>query len=330
MHRRAIVFLMPLLAALALAVPALQAAALDAVVRVQATVPPEARTAASLGTAREGNGIVIDREGHVLTIGYLILEASRLEVHAADGQVYPARFVGYDHDTGFGILRTTPPLPGVDPLAMGDSGAVAVGDEVEILTAGEVAGSPARVLSRKEFVGYWEYLLEEAIYAAPPHPDYGGAALVAADGRLVGVGSILTRLGVEGLGWIPCNMFVPIDLLKPILAELLQRGEAGAAPRPWLGVHSEEFQGRVLVVRVNADGPAAAAGLKSGDVILAVGGQAVSGLADFYRKLWALGSAGTRIALRVLQEDRVQEIEVPSADRRRYLQPPGQVLGEPM
>jgi S1-C subfamily serine protease len=309
--------------------PVWGAAPLEAVVRVQATIPPQARTADSLGTARVGNGIVIDRKGHVLTIGYLILEASRIEVTTADGKAFPARFVGYDHGTGFGLLQTAPPVPGV-PLELGDSQAVAVGDTVEILTAGDLAVSKASVISRKEFVGYWEYLLEDSIYVAPAHPDYGGAALVAADGRLVGIGSILTRLGMEGVGWIPCNMFVPIDLLKPILSDLIAQGETGSPPRPWLGLYSEEVQGRVFVVRVSEGGPSAAAGLKPGDVLLSIGGQAVSGLADFYRKLWSMGTAGTKIALRVLQGDQVQEIVVESQDRRAYLRPPGKTLGEPI
>lgn len=309
--------------------PAPGRATLDAVVRIDATVPAQARTAASLGTERQGNGIVIDHQGHVLTIGYLILEAERIEVTTADGKTYPARFVGYDHATGFGLVRTAPPLPG-PPIALGDSSTAAVGDGVQVLTAGELAGINARVISRKEFVGYWEYLVEEALYVAPVHPDYGGAALVSADGRLIGVGSILTRLEIDEVGWIPCNMFVPIDLLKPILAQLIDKGQVTAPSRPWLGLHSEEIQGRVFVVRVTEDGPAAAAGLKSGDVIVSVGGQAVTGQADFYRKVWSLGVAGAKIPLRVLQKDQVQEIVVQSRDRRQYLQPAGKTIGEPI
>ena len=301
----------------------------DALVRVQATIPAQARTAASLGTEREGNGIVIDRDGHVLTIGYLILEASQIQVTTSGGKTLPARFVGYDHSTGFGLVRTIPPLTAA-PLDLGDSSAVAVGDTVQILSAGELAGTPAKVISRKVFVGYWEYLLEESFYVAPFHPDYGGAALVAEDGRLVGIGSILTRLELEEVGWIPCNMFVPIDLLKPILAKLIEHGSAEDPPKPWLGIHSEEVQGRVFIIRVSSNGPSAAAGLKPGDVILSVDGSAVSGLADFYRKLWDLGAAGTKVPLRVLQGDQIVEIEVESMDRRKFLRPAGEHLGEPM
>ena len=309
--------------------PITSRASLDAVVRVKATIPEDARTAASLGTEREGNGIVIDRKGHVLTIGYLILEAARITVTAADGQTYSARFVGYDHGTGFGILKTAPAIP-AEPIALGDSSGVALGDTVQVLSAGELAGVEARVISRKVFTGYWEYLLEKAIYVAPAHPEYGGAALVASDGRLVGVGSILTRMEFEEMGWIPCNMFVPIDLLKPILASLIDHGTAEGPTKPWLGLHSDEIQGRVFVLRVSAGGPSSAAGIKSGDIVLSVGGEAVSGLADFYRKVWALGEAGTRIPLRILQGDQVREIVVESRDRREYLRPAANSVGEPI
>jgi S1-C subfamily serine protease len=327
--RRQLPYCLASLVLLLLLSPAVAMATYDAVVRVTANVPAEARTAASLGTERAGNGILIDREGHVLTIGYLILEAVRIEVTTADGKAYPARFVGYDHATGFGLLQTAPPIP-ASPLELGDSEGVALGDPVQVLTAGELAGLNARVISRKEFAGYWEYLLESALYVTPPHPDYGGAALVAADGRLVGVGSILTRMDLEGVGYIPCNMFVPIDLLKPILADLIEHGRATTSPQPWLGMHSEEVQGRVFVLRVSEGGPAEAAGLEAGDMILAVGGEAVSGLADFYRKLWSLGEAGTAIPLRVLHKDEVQEVTVTSQDRHGYLRPAGSMMGEPI
>lgn len=327
LHRHAI--LMVIFWALGLAVPTEGQAAFDAVVRVTASVPAQARTAESLGTERTGNGILIDRRGHVLTIGYLVLEASRIVVTTADGKTYPARYVGYDHGTGFGLLQTAPPIPGV-PLELGDSEALVVGDAVQIITAGELAGLDARVISRKTFVGYWEYLLETALYVTPPHPDYGGAALVAADGRLVGVGSIFTGLELEGVGWIPCNMFVPIDLLKPILDDLIDRGQPDAPPKPWLGLHSQEVQGRVFVVRVSEGGPAQAAGLEPGDVILAVDGRAVSSQADFYRKLWSLGEAGTPVPLRVLHGDQVREITVTSRDRRSYLRPAKSMMGEPI
>ena len=301
----------------------------DAIVRLNATIPNEARTAPSLGTEREGNGIVIDRQGLILTIGYLILEASRIEVTTNNGQKVSAQYVGYDHASGFGLLRTVPPLDAA-PLELGQSATVRVGDGLRIATAGEMAQGQVRVVSRDAFVGYWEYLLEDSLYVAPAHPDYGGAALIDSEGRLIGVGSILTRLQVESIGWVPCNMFVPIDLLKPILKDLIATGTAQRPPQPWLGLHGEDIQGRVFILRVSKNGPSAAAGLNSGDIILSVKDKPVADLADFYRQVWALGTACTPIPLRVLQGDRIKEIVVHSMDRRQYLVPAAATIGDPI
>ncbi len=329
MKKRPVHSLALFLVTLAWSVPVASDTLSDAVVRLKATIPAQARTAGSLGTEREGNGIVIDRKGHILTIGYLILESERIEITTSSGKQVAAQYVGYDHASGFGLLRAVPPLA-VTPLELGKSAAVSVGDAVRIVTAGETAQGPARVMSRDAFVGYWEYLLETSLYVAPAHPDYGGAALVDAEGRLVGVGSILTRFKIESVGWVPCNMFVPIDLLKPILADLIDTGTTRRPPQPWMGMHCEDVQGRVFILRVSEKGPAAAAGLKPGDIILSVRGHAIANLADFYRQVWAQGTAGTPIPLRVLQGDTIENIVVQSGDRRKYLLPPATKIGDPI
>ena len=231
---------------------------LDAVIKIKATIPQDASTAQIVGTEREGNGVVIDAGGHILTIGYLILEAEPIEVAAAQGETVKGHFVAYDYQTGFGIIRADPPLP-VKPLQLGQSSQFNVGDPILIAGyGGSEAVLGSRVVSRKEFVGYWEYLLEDAIYTTPPYPNYGGAALIDRNGRLLGIGSIYTQLRVPEIGIIPCNMSVPIDLLKPILA-------------------------------------------------------------DFFRQSWALGPAGVKVPLSILQETRIRDISVQSADRYQFL-----------
>ena len=174
-----------------------------------------------------------------------------------------------------------------------------------------------RVVARKEFAGYWEYLLEDAVYTSPPYPNYGGAALIDREGRLLGIGSLFTRINVDGLGGIACNMSVPIDLLKPILTDLINTGRSSAPPRPWLGVHADVAHGRVIIIRVTPEGPAAKAGIKAGDVILAVNQTPVKGLAQFFSQVWASGPAGVTVTLSILQEIQVREISVPTADRYR-------------
>ncbi len=292
---------------------------LKAVVKIRAIVPEDARTARILGTEREGSGVVIDSDGHVLTIGYLILEAEAIEVVGHDGKPISAAFVGYDHSTGFGLLRTEKPL-GVVPMKLGQSSEVEEGVPVVVAAhGGSDSVQRARVVSRREFAGYWEYLLEDAIYVAPAHPNFGGAALIGPEGQLLGIGSIFTQFSISGVGSIPCNMFVPIDLLKPILADLKSRGRSREPPRPWLGLYTEEAHGRVFVIRVASGGPAERTGIQPGDIILTVKGKEVKGLADFYRRVWALGTAGVDVPLSVLQGIRIRDIAVHSADWYEFL-----------
>lgn len=289
------------------------------IVKIRASIPSDARTAAALGTRREGSGVVIDPEGHILTIGYLILESEVIKVVRQDGTSMDASYVGYDHATGFGLLKVSHPK-GLVPIKLGQSSQLNIGDPILLIGHGS-AGSirPARLIARKEFAGYWEYLLDSALFVAPPHPEFAGAAMLDANGRLMGIGSIYTQLLVEQYGAIPCNMFVPIDLLKPILPDLIRKGRAARPSQPWLGLNADETRGRVFIDKVHADSPAEMAGLHENDIILGVNQEPITGLADFYRKVWALGDAGVRVPLTVLQGNRIVEIDVVSADRYNYL-----------
>lgn len=292
---------------------------LKAIVKVKSVIPTSAFTARTLGTEREGNGVVIDSKGHILTIGYLIVEAETLEVTTEEGKTISASFVGYDHDTGFGLLKTDQPLA-ITPMKLGKSSEVKQGDPILMAGYGGTESVQAgRVIARKEFAGYWEYLLEEAIYTAPAHTGFGGAALIDRDGKLLGIGSLLTQVIVPGFGSISCNISVPIDLLPPILGDLIAKGRTSAAPRPWIGLNAEEGHGRVFVLRVTPGSPAEKAGLLSGDMILSVKGEEVKGLADFYRKVWALGNAGVEVPLGILRGIKIHDIAVKSVDRNRLL-----------
>ena len=292
---------------------------LKAIVKVKSTIPNEARTAGVLGTTREGNGVLIDAEGHILTIGYLIIEADGIEVEDQEGQKIPARYIGYDHKTGFGLIRAEKAL-NITPMQLGQSSNIKAGDPVLVIGHGgadSVQG--VRVVFRGEFTGYWEYLLDNAIYTTPPYADYSGAALIGRDGQLLGIGSIFTRQTIAELGAVPCNMFVPIDLLRPILSRLIATGNSGEPPPPWLGLQIDEFHGRLFVRRVTSGGPAEKAGLGSGDIILKVDKKAVQGLADFYRKVWALGPAGVEVPMAVLKGIEIRDIVVRSGDSNQYL-----------
>ena len=299
------------------------ASPLDAVVGVRAEIPGDARTAEVLGTAREGSGILIGPDGLVLTIGYLILEAASAEITLHDGSAIPAEVVAYDYRTGFGLLR---PLkaPDLPPIQFGSSRDLVEDSPVLVASfggegAGRAAASAAYVVSRREFAGYWEYLLPDAIFTAPPHGGFGGAALIGPEGKLLGIGSLIVGDAAHPGAQMPGNMFVPIDALKPILAELAIHGRAQGPVRPWLGVYAEELRGRLFINRLAPGGPAATAGLARDDVILAVQGAPVHGLADFYRKVWALGTAGVTVPLTVLSGQKVIDVAIPSGDRYDYL-----------
>ncbi len=295
---------------------------LEAVVGVRAVIPADARTAPVLGTARAGSGVVIDDGGLVLTIGYLILEAIEAEILLPGARVIPAQVVAYDYETGFGLLRALGPL-GIEPIALGGSAALSADSEVLVAGfaglggAGAIAG--AHVVSRRDFAGYWEYLLPEAIFTAPPHPAFGGAALLGPDGKLLGIGSLAVADAAAPQQFSPGNMFVPIDAIKPILDDLIALGRSRRPPRPWLGLYSEDLNGRVLVNRVASYGPAAKAGIAANSVIVAVKGAPVRDLIDFYRKLWALGPAGVDVPLTLMTPEGVQETTVRSADRYDFL-----------
>jgi S1-C subfamily serine protease len=292
-------------------------ATLSAVVRVRSRILPDERTAPTLGARREGSGVLV-REGYVLTIGYLVIEAEAIEVTAGAGMSVPATLAAYDHATGFGLLKLVAPLPG-RPLPLGDSTALAERDAAMVVGyGGREALSLVSVVSRRPFSGSWEYLLDAAIFTYPPVPNWSGAALISARGELLGVGSLIVP-DAGGAGTpSPGNLFVPIDLVKPILDDLIAHGRAPGPRRPWLGVYAEELRGRLFVARVAREGPAERAGLASGDILVGVGGEEVASLADFYRKVWARGAAGVEIPLRVLQGLEVKDLSVRSIDRLEY------------
>jgi S1-C subfamily serine protease len=291
----------------------------NAVVKVKANVPGDARSAQTLGTEREGTGTLIGGDGLVVTIGYLILEADRVELTTQSGSKIPAEVVGYDYESGFGLVRAMSKVS-AKPLKLGDSAQVKVKDRVLAINhAGADNARPALVVSRRTFAGYWEYMLESAIFTAPPMMDWSGAALVAQDGRLVGIGSLIVNDPAEGESIGPGNMFVPIDDLKAIMADLLTQGRPSNDPRPWLGLNSEEVRGRLFVTRVQDGTPAAKAGIAKGDMILGVGGKPVTSLIEFYRALWASGPAGVDVKLNVLQGVAPSEVTIKSGDRYRWL-----------
>ena len=298
-------------------------AALASVVTLKATVPDDAFTAGILGTERSGYGVLIERTGLVLTIGYLITEAETIWLGLGDGRTVPGHVLGYDQTTGFGLVQALARLD-VPALALGSSQRLEVGERVVVAGAGgRKHATAAIVVGKQEFAGYWEYLLDEAIFTAPAHPFWGGAALIGPAGDLCGIASLRLDQSQEGAGGgDQLNMVVPIDLLHPILADMKTLGRPKGPPRPWLGLYAVEVDGQVVVAGLADDAPAERAELATGDIILAVGGRRVSTLAEFYRGLWALGEAGVIVPLTVYHDGEVGEVAIESSDRNRFLKSP--------
>ena len=290
----------------------------ESIVRLDAKVPEDATSAQSLGADRVGTGIILD-ERTVLTIGYLTLEADAVMVTTASGKRIPASVAGYDHKTGFGLVRTVLPVDG-RPMVLGDSDRVQEKQRVLTLGHGEPEATEIFVLSRKTFTAGWEYLLETAIFTFPPVNNWSGAALISVDdGRLIGVGSLIVNDAASAQQGIPGNLWVPVNLVKPIMADLLAKGRRGEGADPWLGVTTESVRGNLMVVRVTRNGPADSAGVTAGDIIVGVAGEKVTDQAEFYRKVWKVGPAGATIPLKLLKDGDVRDLSVKSIDRADFL-----------
>jgi S1-C subfamily serine protease len=294
--------------------------ALSSVVGLHSIVPPDAFTADTLGVERAGNGVLID-DGLVLTIGYLITEAETVWLHLGDGHVVQGHALGFDHETGFGLMQALGRID-LPTLALGSSRAAEVGERVVVGGAGGRTRSLAgRIAAKQEFAGYWEYVLDEAIFTHPAHPNWGGTALISHTGELIGIGSLQLERARAGKSE-HLNMTVPTDLLKPILDDLRKFGRVNKPARPWLGLYSTEIEDKVVLVGIAPKGPAARAEIKTGDVVLAVKGDKVATLAGFYRRVWALGQAGVEVPLTLYREGVTFDVRVNSSDRMKFLKAP--------
>jgi len=288
-------------------------------VTLRCQVPEDALTAQALGTERAGNGVVIEPGGLVLTIGYLINEAEQIWITDHAGRVVPGTVAGYDQRTGFGLVQALGKLD-LPPIPLGDSTELAPADRVVMAGAGDKDQMiNALITARREFAGYWEYVIDDAVFTAPAHPNWGGAGMLDEEGRLCGIGSLLVQQVTQSGDSIAGNMVVPIELLKPILEDLKRFGRARRPGHPWMGMMVQESNEGLIVGGVYTGCPADSADVRVGDRILAVDGEPPDSLADFFRRVWALGPAGTRVPLTVGREDRVLELELKTVDRTDLL-----------
>jgi len=296
--------------------------ALNAVLGLRATVPEDAFTAGTLGTERAGSGVLIREDGLVLTIGYLVTEAETMWLTSEGGGAVQGHVLGYDQETGFGLVQALGRLK-VTPIELGVGVLVGAGDRAIMAAEGGARHAlSARVVARQEFAGYWEYVLDRAIFTAPAHPFWGGAALIGGDGRLIGIGSLHVQHASGRELRRDVNMVVPIELLPPILDDMLTYGRPNRPPRPWLGLYAAEVEDAIVVAGLAEKGPASKAGLRPGDRILAVRDDAVVSLAGLWRKVWAGGPAGSEVVMHVVRDDETLTVRILSADRTRFLRTP--------
>jgi S1-C subfamily serine protease len=296
--------------------------ALTSVVALRATVPQDAFTAETLGTERAGNGVFIRDNGLVLTVGYLVTEADQIWITLNDGRSVPGHVLGYDQETGFGLVQALAKLE-VPALEIGESSAATVGEKVVVGGAGGRHRSvAASIVAKQEFAGYWEYVLDEAIFTSPAHPNWGGTALIGPAGDLIGIGSLQLQQAAEQGKAQNINMIVPIDLLKPIVDDLLKFGRRNMPPRPWLGLYATEVENRLVIVGLADRGPAKKADLRTGDIVLSVGGADVNDLASFFRHIWAQGQAGVEVPITIYRDGETMEMRVKSSERNKFLKGP--------
>ncbi len=295
----------------------------QSIVLIHADVPADAPSARRLGTERDGVGAVIRADGvadgHIVTIGYLITDASAVEVTDHMGRKRAAQVVGFDQASGLGLIRLSGKAD-LPALELGSSRGLEPRQPVIIAGGGSVdALQPAIVASVRPYAASWEYMLDRAIFASPPIERFGGAPLLGADGTLIGIGSLLISDALPGQA-VPGNMFVPAELLRPVIGEMVASGRP-KANRPWLGLNADELQkdGVLVIGNVSRDGPAAKAGLKRGDVVFGLAGKPIKGLTDFYKRLWSMGEPGVEVPLKVMQADGVRELRLQSGDRYKNM-----------
>ena len=295
--------------------------ALNAVVGIRSYVPADAFTAGTLWTERAGSGVVIRESGLIATIGYLVTEAETIWITTTDGRAVPGHALAYDQETGFGLVQALGRL-GLPALEMGDPDQLKTGDAAVFAAyGGRKHAVETRIVARQEFAGYWEYVLDEALFIAPAHPFWGGCGLIV-DGKLMGIGSLILQQGDRKGRRLDMNMVVPINLLPPILDDLMSYGRVNRPARPWLGMYATETDDSLVVGGLADDGPAEKAGVRAGDRLVAVNGEEVSELAGLWRRVWASGSAGAEVRLELAREGGRQEVAIRSGDRARFLKAP--------
>ena len=299
--------------------------ALAASVQITSRSIDDASSAKTLGKVRQGSGVVIGSDGLILTIGYLILESEQIEIRTSEQKTYPAQFIAYDQATGFGLVKSLIPLQGIEPVKLGKVNDEKVDSALWVVSTGESTFSyPTKLIDVRSFTGYWEYHLDSAIYTSPPVANHSGTGLFNMKGELIGIGSLFVQdvMPADHPSSLAGNMFVPVDLLEPILKSLLQNGVGPNSQRAWLGINAVERQGRIQIVRVTPESPAQSAGIVPGQWLLGLNGKPVQSLANFYKQLWEIPINSGSAQITIFDGKTIYQVPVPIVDRSKTIKKP--------
>ncbi|MDA0237128.1 MAG: S1C family serine protease, partial [Proteobacteria bacterium] len=295
--------------------------AVNSVVKVRTAISAEAFTADILGTERIGSGVLINEHGLILTVGYLLTEAESVWITTNLNQSVAGHVVAYDQATGLGLIQALGKLH-IEPSNLETSNLMKPSDDVYFVSHGGLEHAlHSKIVRVDEFAGYWEYVLDEAIYTSPPHPQWGGAAIFNGRGHVIGIGSLFLQEVFEGQSQ-QGNLAIPTHLLEPILSDLLEFGRPLTPARPWIGMYTVEIGGKLIVSSLARYGPAELAGILQGDQIISIGEDKTSTLANFFRSVWNLGSAGVSVPLNINREGNYLQFIINSVDRNDFLLKP--------
>jgi S1-C subfamily serine protease len=284
-----------------------------ATVAVAVEVPETHPSAAILGTERLGTGVVVDRAGLLLTVNYVVIGASSVEVTLLDETRVDGRVVAHDFASGLAVIEIS--AHGLAALDLCPSSALGVGQDIFIVAA---AGENKRransgmITSIAPFDAYWDYSLDRAITTTAMNPGLGGAPLLDSHGRVAGIASLdLNEIGRFTLA-------IPVDDFLTHRNELLQHGRRVSRPaRAWVGLYCYTFRDHVVIAGVLPGTPAEQAGLAAGDVVLTVDGQTIANRHELYSALW-LHRPGDVLEFRVFRNNAVKRLAVPSGDAEKF------------
>lgn len=284
-----------------------------ATVSIRSVTPQRHPSARLLGTERMGSGAIIDAEGHILTVGYVVMGARTIEVTLPDQQQFPATLVCQDFESGIAILQT--PARDLPTVPLGHSSSLKEGDKVIIVAATDQTqrmASPGFISALRPFEAYWEYMLDQAILTTAMNPGFGGGPLLDSLGQMIGVLSLNLNSTKE------MTLAIPIDLFHRVKEGVFTFGSiTDRRPRPWVGMYSEPVEGGVAVIGLIPNGPASRAGMEVKDVILEVNNAEATGRRELYELMWR-NRAGDELTFTVQRGEEVLDIRVTSMDRAEF------------